>query len=110
MGIGGLPGDDADREVWKRLYENSVTDRVALRHRAEAAEAELEGYRLALFAHHDIATLSDDAIDESIGGTCQICARATADLRRRIPTGDGSTQQVTQPDTVPAEPKKGRVI
>lgn len=37
---------------------------------------DLEGYKRALVAHHEISTLSQDAIRESIGGPCQICARA----------------------------------
>ncbi|HXH87248.1 MAG TPA: hypothetical protein VNI55_01395 [Gaiellaceae bacterium] len=36
--------------------------------------------RAAIFAHHEMGTLSDKAIRESIGGTCQICARALAAL------------------------------
>lgn len=32
-------------------------------------------------AHHNIAHLSSDAVAESIGGDCQICARALAGRR-----------------------------
>ena len=38
---------------------------------------DVEGYARALMAHHEISTLSRDALRESLGGTCQICARAT---------------------------------
>lgn len=46
---------------------------------------EVRGYSQALVAHHDVATLSADAVRESAGGACQICRRATAldaDLER----------------------------
>jgi hypothetical protein len=37
---------------------------------------ETNGYMRALSEHHNIANLSQAAIRESIGGTCQICAKA----------------------------------
>lgn len=37
---------------------------------------EVRRYDRVVIAHHDIATLSQEAIRESIGGPCQICRRA----------------------------------
>ena len=39
-------------------------------------EADLVGYRRALVAHHDLATLSDDVIREYDWRECPVCARA----------------------------------
>ena len=33
-------------------------------------------YNRSIVAHHDIANLSKEAIAESLGGPCQICAKA----------------------------------
>lgn len=33
-------------------------------------------YRKSLLAHHEISTLSQSALAESLGGPCRICARA----------------------------------
>ena len=38
--------------------------------------ATVEAYQRSLVAHHAIHNLSDKAIAESLGWTCQICARA----------------------------------
>jgi hypothetical protein len=38
--------------------------------------AATRAFNRSIVAHHNIAHLSDDAIKESIGGACQICARA----------------------------------
>lgn len=37
---------------------------------------EVRRYRASLSAHHELSTLSDSAIRDSIGGPCQVCARA----------------------------------
>lgn len=37
---------------------------------------ERRAYVRALSAHHELSTLSEAAIRESIGGDCQVCARA----------------------------------
>ena len=41
-----------------------------------AAEDELERLRARLWAHHEITTLSAEALADSLGGTCGICANA----------------------------------
>lgn len=41
-------------------------------------EADIQGYRRALVAHHDIATLSDDVLREYDYRECPVCARARA--------------------------------
>lgn len=33
-------------------------------------------YRQSLLEHHNVAHLSEEAIRESIGGPCQVCAKA----------------------------------
>jgi hypothetical protein len=38
--------------------------------------AEIRAYQHSLMAHHEISTLSHEVIRESIGGSCQVCARA----------------------------------
>jgi hypothetical protein len=39
---------------------------------------QVEGYRRALVAHHDLATLSDEVIHEYDGRECPVCRRARA--------------------------------
>jgi hypothetical protein len=38
--------------------------------------ADVRAYSRSISAHHELSTLSDTAIRESIGGPCQICKRA----------------------------------
>lgn len=46
----------------------------------EAADA-LDAYNRSIVAHHAMHNLSDDVIRESIGGPCQVCARAQEQAR-----------------------------
>ncbi len=51
----------------------------------ERLRADLDRGRAAIFAHHDMANLSEAAIRESIGGTCRIFARALATIAPQEP-------------------------
>lgn len=42
---------------------------------------EVRCYDRAVMAHHEISTLSEEAIRESIGGPCLICRRANGGLQ-----------------------------
>jgi hypothetical protein len=43
------------------------------------AAREIDGYRRALVAHHDLATLSDEVIQEYDFRECPVCRRARAE-------------------------------
>lgn len=43
---------------------------------AAVVAKEMKRLRARVWAHHELANLSDEAVAESLGGTCQICVRA----------------------------------
>lgn len=71
---------DADNcwPQWANIFADQIE---ALASALAEAERERDNYRISLTAHHEMSTLSDEALRESIGRTCQICARAHAVVR-----------------------------
>jgi hypothetical protein len=55
---------------------SGVDEHKALARDVLALAEEVRRYQRALVEHHATHNLSDDAVRESLGWTCQICARA----------------------------------
>ena len=63
-------------EEQAQQYAVVVSDLRDAQREVEVLTREVEGYRRALLAHHDLSTLSDEVVREYDFRECPVCRRA----------------------------------